>query len=297
MTTTPRHFISSADFSADEYKELLETSMYFMHNGISPDLARGKIAATLFFQPSTRTMNAFQAAMLRAGGGWIGVMGEKGLSMEKGESFEDTIREYANYADCIALRYGDDDAAQRAAAVSRVPVMNCGCGSGEHAVATPVLIVTLQAFLKRPLEGATIGFYGTPEINRVSKSLLPILGMFGCNVIVDDLGHFPFPKEIEEKAKANGLKSLTYGKLDSFLGDVDVLLVTRGLQKGIIPPDKFPKEKEEQILKLFQPINPDHMKKMRSDAILYMIKPLIFEVDRRVDSESARSLPLARAVY
>jgi aspartate carbamoyltransferase catalytic subunit len=281
-----KHLINSSDLTKADYESMIKTFKYFIENGISPDLAKGKIVSTLFFQPSTRTMNAFQAAILRMGGGWIGVTGEEGLSMGKGESFEDTIREYSCFADIIALRHPDDDSADRAAANSFVPVLNCGSGTREHAAATPWMLMFMAQYLTKPLDGnLKIGIYGTPEINRASKALLPIFGMFGLDVYVDDLGHFPFPKDVENKAKANGLKGLHYGKLDDFIGEVDLLFLTRGLQKGIIPADKFPKEKEELILNSYKPITTEHMKKLKKDAVLYMLKPRIFEIDLAVDSD------------
>jgi aspartate carbamoyltransferase catalytic subunit len=287
---TIKHLVSSSDLTKKDYDELLRRQAIIQRDGISPDWARGKVAATLFFQPSTRTMNAFQSGMLRMGGGWIGVTGTQGISMEKGESFEDTIREYGCFADLIALRHEDDDSAERAAAHSFVPVLNCGSGSREHAVGTPWIVMMLNGYLGKPLDGLKVGIYGTPEINRATKSIVPILGMYGVDLFIDDLGHFPLPKEVEEKAKKNGLKSLQYDKLENFIGDVDILFLTRGLQKGIIPPDKFPKEKEEMILKKYKPITKKDVKKMKKDAILYMIKPRIFEVELDVDSDP-------RAVY
>ena len=226
--------------------------------------------------------------MLRAGGGWIGVMGDKGLSMEKGETLEETIREYSSFADCIVLRHPDDDSAERAAASSAVPVMNGGSGAKEHAVGTPMMLCMLEYSMRKALNGAKIGIYGTPEINRVCKAMVPILGFYGVELYIDDLGHFPLPKEVEEQAKKNGIKKIEYGKLNDILPVVDILLVTRGLQKGII---QLPKDKEEEILKLYKPINTEHMKKMRKDAVLYMIKPRIFEIEKEVDDDPrARSL-------
>jgi aspartate carbamoyltransferase catalytic subunit len=280
-----KHLVSSSDLVKADYDQMLENFNYFMKNGIKPDLARGKIVATLFFQPSTRTMNAFQASIIRMGGGWIGVTDDKALSMSKGESFDDTMREYSTFADIVALRHPDDDAAEKAAAVSFAPILNCGCGSREHAVGSAWMVMILTHHLKKPLDGLKIGIYGTPEINRASKAMLPILGMYGVELFVDDLGHFPFPEDIVKKAKDNGLKSITYGKLDDFIGEVDMLILTRGLQKGIIPADKFPKEKEELILKSYIPINKEHMKKMKKDALLYIIKPRIFEIEKEVDSD------------
>ncbi|MBI2637223.1 MAG: hypothetical protein HYW81_03470 [Parcubacteria group bacterium] len=280
-----KHLVNSSDLTKQDYDELLRRFQLFVDKGIPGDLCKNKIVATLFFQPSTRTMNAFQVGMLRAGGGWIGVMGEEGLSMEKGETLEDTIREYSCFADIIVLRHPDDDSADRAAANSFVPVLNGGSGSREHAIAAPWILINMLYYTKKPLQGMKVGIYGTPEINRVTKAMVPIFGLYGMDLVVDDLGHFPIPKYVEEKARANGLKDLRYDKLDNFIGDVDILFLTRGLQKGIIPADKFPKEKEEAILKSYKPITREHMKKLRKDAILYMLKPRIFEVEKDVDDD------------
>lgn len=282
---TIKHLVSSSDLSKEDYVDMLRRFEVFSTKGIPNDIARGKVGATLFFQPSTRTMNAFQSAMIRMGGGWIGVTDANDISMGKGESFEDTIREYSSFADFIALRHPDDTAAIKASQNSFVPVLNCGCGSTEHAVGAGWLLMVLRHHVKKPLNGLKVGLYGTPEINRASKAMVPIMGMFGMELIIDDLGHFPLPKEVEEKAMKNGMKSITYGKLDDFIGEVDILILTRGLQKGIIPADKFSKEKEELILKSYIPINTEHMKKLRKDAILYIIKPRIFEIETAVDSD------------
>jgi len=285
-----QHLVYARDLSKEAYQEIIRRFHFFIKNGISPDLCRGKVVATLFFQPSTRTMNSAQSALLRAGGGWIGVTGTQGLSMEKGETLEETIREYSSFADCIVMRHPDDDSAERAAFSATVPFINAGSGSREHGMVGAMLLPLLEHYLKRPLDGLTIGIYGTPEINRVCKAIVPLLGWWGINLVIDDLGHFPFPKEVEEAAKANGLRSLRYDKLENFIGDVDVLLVTRGLQKGILSPEQFPKEREELILKSYRPINKGDVAKMRKDAIVYMIKPRIFEIEKDVDADP-------RAVY
>jgi len=285
----PKHLIWSKDFTKEEYDLVLARAEKFVREGISPDIARGKIVATLFFQPSTRTMTSFQTAMLRAGGGWVGVTGTQGISMEKGEDLEDTIRTYSGYVDCIALRHPDDDSAEIAARASRVPVINGGSGSKEHGVGAALMLQNMNHYLGR-LEGITVGIYGTPEINRVCKALIPILGHYHVKLVVDDLGHFPVPKDIEAAAKANGLAELRYDKLDNFIGDVDILVCTRGLQKGIIPDDKFSKEKEQEILAKYKPITTEHMKRLRKDAFLEMITPRIFEIEKAVDADP-------RAVY
>ncbi len=280
-----RHLLSSSDLGKSDYDEIIRRGVLFIKNGVPSRLLDGKIVAGLFFAPSTRTMIAFQSAFIRAGGGWIGASGEQGLSMGKGESWEDTIRAFSDSSDLIVIRHPDDANMESAASVSGVPILNCGGGSKEHAAAVAMLFVNLAHALKRPLEGLRVGIYGTPQINRVCKSLVPIFGLYGVELLIDDLGYFPLSSDIEERAKQNGLKGLTYAPLDSFIGDVDLLMVTRGLQKGIFPEGTFPKEKEELILKTYVPIGLPHMKKLRKDAQLFMITPRIFEIDLAVDPD------------
>src|SRR4051794_12877996 len=117
-----KHIVRSQDIDRAGYDEINRRAAKFISEGIPNDLASGKVVATLFFQPSTRTMTMFQSAIIRAGGGWVGVTDESNISMGKGETLEDTIREYGSFADAIVLRHPDDDSAERAAAVSTVPL-------------------------------------------------------------------------------------------------------------------------------------------------------------------------------
>jgi len=283
-----RNILSSQDLTKAEYNKILDMAIDYLNKGIPETAFDRKVAGTLFFLPSTRTMLGFQSGAIMGGGGWIGTTSEKGLSMEKGETFEDTIKTFSSFADIIVVRHPDDDAAERGAKTSLVPLINAGCGSKEHAMSPLMQLFAWRANSKKSLEGLTVGIYGTPGINRVCKSILPILGYYKMKLLIDDLENFPLPKEVEKSAFDNGLKSLDYGRLDDFISDVDVLMVTRGLQKGIIA--NFPKEKEELILKKYKPINKGHLKKMKSDAILSMILPRIFEVAKECDSDP-------RAIY
>jgi aspartate carbamoyltransferase catalytic subunit len=280
-----QHIVSATDLSKETYDEIVRRSRLFVRDGIPKNVFESKVASTLFFQPSTRTSTMFQSAAIRGGGGWIGVSGDSALSMAKGESLEDTIKSFAEVSDIIALRHGDDDSAERAAQVSSVPVVNCGSGSREHGVGSAMMLCILAEYLQVPLTGAKIGIYGTPQINRAVKAMLPIFGMYNTEVFVDDLGHFPFPDEVVASATKQGMQNITYSKLDDFIGDIDVLFVTRALQKGIIPDDQFPQEKQDQIMAAFKPLSLDQVQHMKPEARVFMIKPLIFEVDKSVDSD------------
>jgi len=291
-----KHFINSQDFSRGEYDAILKRAEEFVSAGIPPTLLEGKIAATLFFQPSTRTMSSFQSALIRAGGGWIGVRGEKGLSMEKGEDFDDTIRTYSDFSDVIVLRHPSETSAHDAARVSRVPVINGGSGTREHAVWAVMLLFNMYHYFNGKLDGKRVGIYGVTGVNRVCKALVPVLGYYGMSIAVDDLGHFPFSEEVVSSAKKKGLAQLSYNTLDDFISEVDYLLVPHALQTGIQSSDEVLKKQQEVISKKFKPITKEHMKKLRKDAFLDMVAPRMFEVERDVDSDP-RAIFTKKAIH
>lgn len=277
------------DLSKDEYLAIFNKALEFVENGIPNDALKNKVIATIFLQPSTRTMTAFQSAAIRAGGGWIGTTDKNSISISKGETFEDTIRTYSSFADLIALRHEDDNSAEVAAANSMVPIINCGTGSREHAIGAAMILFNIFARL-RSLSGKKIGIYGTPAINRICHAMIPIMGFFEIDLYIDDLNLFPVDVKILETARNNGIKNITIGRLDESIADLDVLVVTRGLQKGIFKEGEFSKEKEEEILKTFRPISLEILSKMKNDALVEMIPPRIFEIDTEVDNDP-------RAIY
>jgi len=277
------------DLSKDEYLAIFNKALEFVENGIPNDALKNKVIATIFLQPSTRTMTAFQSAAIRAGGGWIGTTDKNSISISKGETLEDTIRTYSSFADLIALRHEDDNSAEVAAANSMVPIINCGAGSREHAIGAAMILFNIFARL-RSLSGKKIGIYGTPAINRICHAMIPIMGFFEIDLYIDDLNLFPVDVKILETARNNGIKNITIGRLDESIADLDVLVVTRGLQKGIFKEGEFSKEKEEEILKTFRPISLEILSKMKNDALVEMIPPRIFEIDTEVDNDP-------RAIY
>src|SRR5437764_213101 len=109
----PQHLISSIDIDKAGYEEILRRGEKFLKQGIPPHLMEGKVVGTLFFQPSTRTQACFQSAMIRSGGGWLGVSDSHATSMDKGETLEDTVRTFGGYSDIIVLRHPDPEATEK----------------------------------------------------------------------------------------------------------------------------------------------------------------------------------------
>ena len=139
------------------------------------DQLRGRILATLFFEPSTRTRLSFEAAMYRLGGEVLSVeSGRETSSTAKGETIEDTIRIVQGYSDVIALRHPEEGAAARAAAVARVPILNGGDGAGEHPTQALIDLYTVGRELGR-LDGLRVALVGDLRHGRAARSLALLL--------------------------------------------------------------------------------------------------------------------------
>lgn len=142
----------------------------------------GKILATVFYEPSTRTRLSFETAMLRLGGNVIGTENAREFSsVSKGESLEDSIKVISNYADIIALRHYDVGAAKAASKVSSVPIINAGDGAGQHPTQAVLDLYTIQRRFKK-IDGLTICMVGDLRYGRTVRSLCYFIGRFYKNV-------------------------------------------------------------------------------------------------------------------
>lgn len=274
-----KHLIVSENIDQAGYNEIFRRAEKFIQESIPLCLMQGKIVATLFFQPSTRTQSMFQAGMIRSGGGWLGVSDIKTTFINDGEKFEDLIRTFGGYSDIIVLRHPQDNATEIAAKNSRVPVINGGNGDKEHAIGGMMMVFNMYHYLKG-LQSKKIGIYGPVAISGTIKAMVKILGYYGAEVLVDDIhGNFPLPDDVVGQAKKNGIESITYDQLDNFIEEVDWLLISDAapmLTNSLT-------EKEGAILKrYYKPINTEHMKRLRQDAWLDMVTPIIYEIEKDV---------------
>lgn len=165
------HLISIDQFN----KELVLDIIQFM--AYKPVGGNDKIMASLFFEPSTRTRLSFESAMHRIGGKVISISDKEASSITKGETLEDTIRTVSMYSDIIVLRHPAIGAAERAAKVSNVPIINAGDGSGEHPTQALLDAKTIYSKFKR-LDDLTILFAGDIKYSRTVHSLLKLMNMF-----------------------------------------------------------------------------------------------------------------------
>jgi aspartate carbamoyltransferase catalytic subunit len=226
-----RDIISIRDFSRDELLTILETATRMERE--SSSLLEGKILATLFFEPSTRTKLSFESAMVGLGGKYIG-FGESGsTSTSKGESLADTVRVVEGYCDAIVIRHSLEGAARLAAEVCRKPVINGGDGSNQHPTQTFLDLYTIRK-TKGTLENLDIGFIGDLKYGRTVHSLVEALSHFDCKLTFIAPPSLQMPETLVEDAREKGMEIEQTEDIAPVAKKLDVLYVTR-IQKERFP--------------------------------------------------------------
>jgi aspartate carbamoyltransferase catalytic subunit len=237
-------------------------------------LCEGKILATLFFEPSTRTRLSFEASMLRLGGGVTGFSDPSASSVKKGETLEDTLRTVENYVDIIAMRHPEEDAAQRAAKVANIPILNGGSGSGEHPTQALLDLHTIMS-AKGKIDGLNIGLCGDLLYGRTTHSLALALNYFDVNLYLISPEELKMKKDIRRDLKMNILET---DNLVDVLPKIDVLYNTR------IQKERFSEPKKYEALKDSYIITPEVVKKGKKELILMHPLPRINEITQEVDN-------------
>ncbi len=277
------HIIQSQQFRRDFLEKLFVLADKIEKK---PDnCLKGKIMASLFYEPSTRTRFSFESAMLRLGGNVITTENAKEFSSAaKGETLEDSIRVINYYADVIVLRHYEEGASKRAASVSDVPVINAGDGPGQHPTQALLDLYTIQRELGE-IDGVRIAMVGDLKHGRTIRSLSYMLGKFKNIKIV-----FVSPKglRVGEDIKKYLEKHKTHYEetedLESVISSVDVLYQTR------IQKERFKTESEYKKYKGCYQIDAMMAKKMKAKAIIMHPLPRVDEIKPEVDS-------LPKAVY
>jgi len=271
-----RDILSMSDFDREEIDFILTkaTEMEPLAEKGS-DRLRGRILATLFFEPSTRTRLSFESAMLRLGGGTIGFAEPQVSSVAKGESLSDTIRTVDNYADVIVIRHPEDGAAKIAAEAASVPVINAGSGSLEHPTQALLDLHTILA-AKGRINGLRIALLGDLLYGRTVHSLMYALSNYKVKI------YLVSPKQL--RIRRDVLKEVE-GKIDyvetddprPLLKDLDVLYVTR------IQKERFPDPADYERVKGVYVINRAFLKGADKDLIVMHPLPRITELATDVD--------------
>ncbi|MDD5026416.1 MAG: aspartate carbamoyltransferase [Candidatus Peribacteraceae bacterium] len=245
------------------------------------DLLHGKILASLFYEPSTRTRLSFETAMQRLGGQVITADGLQFSSLYKGESVEDTIRVVNQYADIIAMRHPEQGSADRAAAVSTIPFINAGDGPGQHPTQALLDLYTIEKE-RGKLDGIHITMVGDLKFGRTVHSLSFLLGLYkNIRFTLVSPAELTMPEKVTSFYKD---KKITYTETENLEDglDADVVYMTR------VQKERFGDAAQYERLKLKYVLTAEQLKD-RSIAVLHPL-PRVGEIALDVD-------PLPTAAY
>ena len=276
-----RDIISINDFTKKEIISILETSKKIeaMSSKRKRSLLEGKVIASLFFEPSTRTRLSFDSATVQLGAQLIGFADPKSTSKMKGETLKDTIKMVEHYADVIVMRHPLEGAARVASEITKKPVINAGDGSNQHPTQTFLDLYTIKKSQKR-LSGLKVALVGDLKYGRTVHSLAMALSHFDVEMFFISPGELKMPQSICEELKKKNIRFSERDKIEEVLPFVDVLYMTR-IQKERFPdPIEYKRVKDMFIIR----------KAMLSDVKrnLQILHPLprVNEINEDVDAST-----------
>ncbi len=247
-----RDIIDINDFSKEELLYVLKTAKnfdptYVKSNKANYLLGVGKIAAALFFEPSTRTEQSFRSAALRIGMGVIGFNDLDVTSMNKGETFEDTIKIVESYSDILVIRHPEAGSAKKAADVALIPVINAGDGANQHPTQT---MLDLYTILKEAgkLDGITVAFMGDLKYGRTVHAFSIALSHFKVKQIFISHPKIAMPEKYLKLLRERKIEFEVWEKLPKTLEGVDFLYQTRVQKERFSNLNEYKKIKDLFIL-------------------------------------------------
>ena len=281
MSKTLRHLVDPLDLTLEETLRLLDLADDVADHGDAyAHKCDGKILATLFYEPSTRTRLSFESAMMRLGGKVLGFSNASSSSAAKGESVADTARMISCYADIVAMRHNKEGAPRVASMYSTIPVINAGDGGNQHPTQTLTDLLTIRREKKR-LDNLTIGLCGDLKFGRTVHSL--IKSLVRCENI-----RFVFisPEElhvpsyiIEEVVKPSGCEYKEVRTMDEVLPELDVLYMTRVQRERFFNEEDYIRLKDSYIL------DAEKMKLASENLIVMHPLPRVNEIAVEVDDD------------
>ena len=276
-----RHFIEPNSFSLEEQLALLDLADR-MEADPAPyaHLCDGRILATLFYEPSTRTRLSFEAAMLNLGGHVLGFPSENVSSASKGESVADTIRVVSCYADIVAMRHPKEGAPLRASRYSRIPVINAGDGGHQHPTQTLTDLMTIRRRMGR-LDDLTIGLCGDLKFGRTVHSLIKTMARCkNIRFVLISPEELRVPDYIvKDVLEANGIPYQETRSLEESMSELDILYMTR------VQKERFFNEEDYIRLKNSYILTKEKMSLAKPDMAVLHPLPRVNEIALDVDDD------------
>lgn len=244
---TNRSLVSINDLSTSELVQVLDLAERFEQNP-SQRVLDGKIVATLFFEPSTRTRLSFESAVNRLGGRVIGFSEASSSSVSKGESLKDTILTVSNYSDLIVMRHPIEGSARWAAEVSPVPIVNAGDGANQHPTQTMLDLYSIRK-TQGTLENQKIVMVGDLKYGRTVHSLLQAMARFNASFVFISPKELQMPVELKQYLSDRGLRYEEHTELAENIKDADIVYMTRVQRERFSDPMEYERVKNAYVLR------------------------------------------------
>ena len=276
-----KHLIDIKDLSVQEIDELIEVAKNIMKNPKEySEKCRGKILATLFFEPSTRTRLSFESAMLRLGGNVLGFSEANSSSAAKGESVADTVRVVGGYSDIIAMRHPKEGAPVVASSKSIVPIINAGDGGHNHPTQTLTDLLTIKCEKER-LENLTIGLCGDLKFGRTVHSLITAMVRYpGVNFILISPEELKIPDYIKKDVlDKNNIKYIETQSMEQYMSELDILYMTR------VQKERFFNEADYIRLKDMYILDEEKLQDAKQNLCIMHPLPRVNEISVQVDKD------------
>ena len=275
-----RHLMSPLDFSVEELDKLFDLAEDIE---ASPEkyahACDGKVLATCFYEPSTRTRVSFESAMIHLGGKVLGFSDAANSSASKGESVSDTIRVISCFADICAMRHPKEGAPMVAAEKSGIPVINAGDGGHQHPTQTLTDLLTIRS-LKHRLDNMTIGLCGDLKFGRTVHSLIRALVRYeNVRFIFISPEELRVPDYITDMLKEKNIPYEEVIRLENVMPSLDILYMTR------VQKERFFNEEDYVRMKDFYILDKTKMEYARPDMLILHPLPRVNEISVEIDDD------------
>lgn len=280
MTKT-RHLLDPQDFSVEELESLFSLAEKIIQEEENfRNACSGKILATLFYEPSTRTRFSFETAMLRLGGRVVGFSEPASSSVMKGESIPDTIRTVGSYVDIIAMRHPKEGAPRYASYYSPVPLINAGDGGHQHPTQTLADLFTIRQ-IKGQLSNLTIGLCGDLKFGRTVHSLIKAISRYeNVKLILISPNELKIPQYIKKEIlDEKDIQYMEIERLEEAIQYLDILYMTRVQEERFFNEADYIRLKDSYIL------NKEKLKLARKDLSILHLLPRVNEISYEVDDD------------
>lgn len=276
-----RHLIDIMDFSTEELDEIFELANEIISGEEKfSQVCRGKLLATLFYEPSTRTRLSFESAMMRLGGKVIGFSDARSSSVSKGESIADTIRVIGCYADIAAMRHPKEGAPKIASMYSPIPVINAGDGGHQHPTQTLADLLTIKS-IKGTMFNLKIGCCGDLKFGRTVHSLIKAMSRYeGNSFTLISPKELKIPDYVKKELDNKNVEYSETSNLENVIDSLDILYMTRVQKERFFNEEDYVRLKDSYIL------DREKMSRAKEDMIVLHPLPRVNEISYEIDRDS-----------